>query len=192
VCAQEAPINRLVSDSHEFDPLTGALTRRALVIQTLELLEQSPPRCGSLAVGAIEIDRFASLEATLGQDDADALLVETACVLQQHLAESGAQFSRWDHGLFVILMPGANAVQAGVTMERIRNALIQQASGFLGTGRTSAEGPNWSAGVAATELGSRSSTQQGVNLIAEAIRSLELSPPSGAVRTDLAPQRLAA
>jgi two-component system, cell cycle response regulator len=190
LCAEEAPINSLVSDSHEFDPLTGALTRRALIIQTMELLESPLQDLSTIAVAALEIEGFASIEQMLTQDYADALLVETACALEQHLAPSGARFSRWERGLFVILMPGADESGARLAMERICLSLAEQASGLCKGYACSP--PAWNAGVSAMSLGPTRTTHQGLNLLAQALRALEHAHVRAGAAASLFPQRLAA
>jgi two-component system, cell cycle response regulator len=188
--AQEVPFHRLISDSHEFDPLTGALTRRALITRAMELLDTKVQRAARVAVAALEIDRFSMLQSTLDQETADALLVETALLLEQHFSPEKGHVARWEQGTFVVLVPGSDADAMHHHIERVRQQLQEQAPSWF---NRPGSGPvTWTAGVASVDIDPRTTTQQGVTAIGSALRALESARACGGDRTFLTPSRLAA
>ena len=85
------------------DPLTGLYNRRSLI----ERLEQAIPRVnrasGSLAVLFLDMDRFKSINDTLGHDVGDELLIQVAARISGAVRESDV-VARLGGDEFVVLM----------------------------------------------------------------------------------------
>src|SRR5215218_2250999 len=112
---------RHLADQSQLDPLTGLPGRRLLADVMTELVARRE-RC---AVLAIDLDRFARLNETLGHQTGDELLVEQARRLQQ-TARPHDTVARWGSDEFVVVMPGIASLDAATRIaDIIRNALAQ-------------------------------------------------------------------
>lgn len=181
---EEAPICRLASDSKQFDPLTGALTRRAMLTTSLDIFDG--PHVPEVAAIALEVDGFHELLESFEQTDADAVLVETASTLDQHFGPLGAHIARWESALFIIIAPGLDHDSAIAAVERALQALRRQAPGWIQSRAPRAI--SWSAGVAFAAGAAGS----GIDIITRAINALDGAKRAGGNCTHPTVQRLAA
>lgn len=187
---EDSPMNRLVSDSHEFDPLTGVLTRRALLVQAMELFDESRMPDGPVAVVAISVDGFTNLTRQTEAENTDSLLVETAAVLEHFFMPQGARVARWEAGVFVAVAPGLGAAAASAQADRVRTTALREAQTWFPAelrGKLS-----WSAGVATIDDPSAPSASSGLDLFTQALTALDAARASGGNCTRDGRHRLAA
>jgi diguanylate cyclase (GGDEF)-like protein len=101
------------------DPLTG-LGNRRLVEDALARTAAHSQRTGAgFAVAMIDIDRFKSVNDTFGHEAGDALLVAIAGALTSETREYDV-VGRRGGDEFIVLLPGLDAAQAAIAMERCR------------------------------------------------------------------------
>lgn len=104
------------------DPLTGCLNRRGLE-QVLNQSVSSASRFGGqVAVLAIDIDYFKTINDTFGHLAGDAVLRELAELLAQS-SRGGDVVARVGGEEFIVLLPGADNETAGVVAERVMNTV---------------------------------------------------------------------
>lgn len=103
--------------SADTDPLTGALNRRGFDRRVTGL--------GPGAVVHFDIDRFKSINDSLGHDAGDAVLRAAAQVAQRNL-RAGDVFARFGGEEFVAFLPAADRDQAVAAAERIRAAVAAE------------------------------------------------------------------
>jgi diguanylate cyclase (GGDEF)-like protein len=100
------------------DPLTACLNRRGLD-QVLNQAVSSASRVGGeVALLAIDIDYFKTINDTFGHLAGDAVLRELAELLAQS-SRGGDVVARVGGEEFVVLLPGADIETAGVVAERV-------------------------------------------------------------------------
>jgi diguanylate cyclase (GGDEF)-like protein len=101
------------------DPLTG-LGNRRLVEDALARTAAQAARTGDgFAVAMIDIDRFKRVNDTFGHEAGDALLVAIADALTGETREYDV-VGRHGGDEFIVLLPGLDAAQAAIAMERCR------------------------------------------------------------------------
>lgn len=99
-----------VSRESNEDPLTGLSNRRHLELELNEYLARLRQRGEEFAVIFVDLDRFKSVNDTLGHEAGDALLISVAAALRQ-LSEKEDIVARLGGDEFVILKPlGASAL----------------------------------------------------------------------------------
>lgn len=104
------------------DPLTGILNRRGLD-QVLNQAVSSASRFGGeIAILAIDIDYFKTINDTFGHLAGDAVLRELSELLSQS-SRGGDVVARVGGEEFIVLLPGADNETAGVVAERVMNAV---------------------------------------------------------------------
>jgi diguanylate cyclase (GGDEF)-like protein len=104
------------------DPLTACLNRRGLD-QVLNQAVSSASRFGGeVALLAIDIDYFKTINDTFGHLAGDAVLRELADLLAQS-SRGGDVVARVGGEEFVVLLPGADIETAGVVAERVLNTV---------------------------------------------------------------------
>ena len=104
------------------DPLTGMLNRKALDSRAMELKEQSALTGEPVGLILGDLDRFKSINDTLGHATGDAVLKETAYVLRKGLRAFDLTY-RIGGEEFLVLLPGANIEQAAELAEELRIAI---------------------------------------------------------------------
>ncbi|MFM4862622.1 diguanylate cyclase [Aeromonas media] len=107
-------IDKLHNDSHT-DPMTGLFNRRAMQQMLDDYQAQSLP----LAVIALDIDHFKTINDHFGHDVGDAVIVSLATLMQQDL-RADAALCRSGGEEFLLLLPGVSGVQAERIAERLR------------------------------------------------------------------------
>jgi diguanylate cyclase (GGDEF)-like protein len=100
------------------DNLTGCLNRRGFAQVLNQTVAAATRRGGELALLAIDIDHFKSINDTVGHLGGDAILRDLAELLTQS-ARAGDVVARVGGEEFVVLLPGADSETAGVMAERI-------------------------------------------------------------------------
>lgn len=104
------------------DTLTGCLNRRGFEHALNQAVVRSLRRGGELALLAIDIDHFKSINDTAGHLAGDAVLRELAELLS-HSSRAGDVVGRVGGEEFVVLLPGADSETAGVVAERVMEAV---------------------------------------------------------------------
>ncbi|MEG3175552.1 diguanylate cyclase [Sphingomonas sp. RB3P16] len=104
------------------DPLTGLLNRRGLDHR----LAQIEPAV-SIGVLAIDLDRFKTINDSLGHSVGDAVLVEVAERLHAAVRPSD-HVARLGGDEFAVLLPGSTAERVALVKQRIETALNQAMS----------------------------------------------------------------
>ena len=117
--------------SAERDTLTGLGNRRHLHRRCQELLPAAAREGLPLALALIDIDRFKSINDSLGHAMGDRVLVALAQLLRDNM-RSGDVLARYGGEEFVLVMPGSTLAQASDTCERLRLCLAAHAWAELG------------------------------------------------------------
>lgn len=124
--AHGAGLGSLLSDSQEFDPLTGVLGPTAFMDHAEKAFAAAKANRRTLVALAVSIDAFAERYKPMGTDVCDAVLVESATLIESLLAPGGGVVGRSGDSSFVALLPAtdqAGAVKAG---SEIRSAFEAQ------------------------------------------------------------------
>jgi diguanylate cyclase (GGDEF)-like protein len=113
------------------DSLTGCLNRRGFDQVLEQAVASAVRRNGELALLAIDIDHFKSINDSVGHLAGDAILRELSDLLLD--VARGAEVARVGGEEFVILLPNADGEMAGVMAERVlakvRGHIFRTASG---------------------------------------------------------------
>jgi diguanylate cyclase (GGDEF)-like protein len=101
------------------DPLTGVSNRRALSANADRVLSEARSSRGSVAVLMIDLDRFKSINDSLGHEAGDEVLrVVTARI--RNALRGDDLLGRWGGEEFVAVLPGASLQQALEIADRVR------------------------------------------------------------------------
>lgn len=100
------------------DSLTGLLNRRGLDAELQSRVDRMPADSG-LAVIALDLDRFKSINDRHGHETGDAVLQSFAAIVQDCLQAQGL-FARLGGEEFVVLLSGSDSARAPLLAERIR------------------------------------------------------------------------
>ncbi|PDT03095.1 hypothetical protein CO666_16100 [Rhizobium chutanense] len=104
------------------DLLTGALNRRGFMREFDAALPRAQQRSAAVSLALIDIDRFKSINDSLGHSAGDDVLV---FVSQKILAGIRAddRLGRWGGEEFVLLMPDTSLQQAARVVDRLREQI---------------------------------------------------------------------
>lgn len=100
------------------DSLTGLLNRRGLDAELQIRIDRMPADAG-LAVIALDLDHFKSINDRYGHETGDVVLREFASIVQACLQQHGL-FARLGGEEFVVMLFGSDSAQAMPLAERIR------------------------------------------------------------------------
>jgi diguanylate cyclase (GGDEF)-like protein len=104
------------------DPLTGLLNRRSLLEHLEHAIARAARQKQQLAVVFMDMDRFKSINDTLGHDVGDAVLIEVAERIRGAVRESDV-VARLGGDEFVVIMEGISTAQdAGAVARKIVEA----------------------------------------------------------------------
>ncbi|MGT4069950.1 UNVERIFIED_CONTAM: GGDEF domain-containing protein [Aeromonas hydrophila] len=109
-----AKIDKLYVDSNT-DPMTGILNRRAMQ----KFLDHVQIKSLPLAVIALDIDNFKSINDNFGHDVGDAVIISLTTIMQQEIRANNALF-RSGGEEFLLLMPDTTLDKAQRIAERLR------------------------------------------------------------------------
>lgn len=137
--------SQLSSAQHQArtDALTQLANRRGMV----EALA-SAPREKPYAIALIDLDRFKSVNDTLGHARGDVVLADVARVLEEQVGDRGV-VSRWGGEEFLVLINDSRLTSAVATIERARRT-VEAAVSTAGDGGAAV---TFSAGLAAASAG---------------------------------------
>jgi diguanylate cyclase (GGDEF)-like protein len=103
------------------DPLTGTWNRRAFDDRFGELANQS----AKLALLMVDVDRFKTINDTLGHEAGDSTLVKVAKTIVQNVRP--ADFAaRYGGDEFIVLLPETKLSDARVVAERVRRGVCDE------------------------------------------------------------------
>lgn len=114
----QARVKQLTSS----DPVSGALTRKAVHAMSQRAFAQAAARGRPLALIGCSLDQFASLCALHGNESGDAVLRECATLLQAHLPDRAA-LGRWSNEEFMVVVGDLGFEDALLLAERLRLAV---------------------------------------------------------------------
>lgn len=158
------------------DALTGVANRRVMWEQGQQRVTQSSQRCTSVAVLAIDVDRFKSINDQWGHDGGDQVLIAVADALRRHIHEKDI-LARIGGEEFMVLLHHAREADVKAAAERLRLAVESEAI-FLATDQAlrctvsigyciaSGKDMSWRAIVVAADQALYSAKLQGRNRIA--------------------------
>lgn len=118
-------LHRRAEEMHlmaRLDPLTGLYNRRHLDEHLRATAVGSRRRMQPLAVLVIDVDRFKSVNDTLGHAAGDEVLCELARRLRRIMRADDVA-GRWGGEEFLVLLPQTDLAGAGAVAERIRQAV---------------------------------------------------------------------
>jgi diguanylate cyclase (GGDEF)-like protein len=104
------------------DPLTGMLNRKALNSRAMELQEQSALTGEPVGLIVGDLDRFKSINDTLGHATGDAVLKDAAYALRKGLRAFDLTY-RIGGEEFLVLLPGASIQQSAELAEHLRGSI---------------------------------------------------------------------
>ena len=107
------------------DELTGLFNRRHFIELAQSELRRAVRLQQSLALAAVDIDRFKFINDTYGHAAGDRVLQVMAKVFLKNIREIDI-FARLGGDEFVLLLPGASTAQAVEVIERARKALAEE------------------------------------------------------------------
>jgi diguanylate cyclase (GGDEF)-like protein len=110
------------------DQLTGMLNRKALSVRVLELGQQSEITGEPVGVIVADLDRFKSINDTLGHSVGDAVLKEVAYLLRKRLRAFDLAY-RLGGEEFLILVPGSELAHTAELAERLREGVCDERLG---------------------------------------------------------------
>lgn len=119
---QDALVARLRRQA-DVDPLTGLVTRRAMVAATRAALRPVPP--GGTAVVSVDLDHFKTINDTYGHLVGDGVLVHLAGMLRCSGRDADT-VARLGGDELMLLLPGCSAEQAQARAERIVHRVRQE------------------------------------------------------------------
>lgn len=108
------------------DALTRALNRRGFDQVLGRAVANAQRHRSELALLAIDVDHFKSINDTIGHLAGDAVLQDIAALLARH-ARAGDVVARVGGEEFLVLLPDADAETAGVVAERIMTSIREHA-----------------------------------------------------------------
>jgi diguanylate cyclase (GGDEF)-like protein len=126
------------------DPLTGLYNRRALVQRFEQELQHQRVTGQSLTLVLIDIDHFKRINDSFGHATGDAVLRALAATMRDGVRTSDAVF-RIGGEEFALLLPNADALQATLRVQALRQGLRTLALPLAD------EGVTFSAGIAACQ-----------------------------------------
>ena len=112
------------------DPLTGLLNREGLADRFDELAVQAAVTGGSIALVVGDLDRFKAVNDAHGHERGDAVLRDVAYLLRKNLRSFELVY-RMGGEEFLIVLPGAELLEARVIAEQARAAIEAHGLGGL-------------------------------------------------------------
>jgi diguanylate cyclase (GGDEF)-like protein len=115
-------------DECVIDQLTGLLNRKALATRSEELAQQSAVSGQPIGIIVGDLDRFKTINDSVGHAAGDAVLVDVAYRMRVHLRAFDLAY-RIGGEEFVVLLPGSDLGQTAVLAEGLRAAVLTEVPG---------------------------------------------------------------
>jgi diguanylate cyclase (GGDEF)-like protein len=112
-------------DECVIDQLTGLLNRKALATRSEELAQQSAVSGEPIGIIVGDLDRFKTINDSVGHAAGDAVLVDVAYRMRVHLRAFDLAY-RIGGEEFVVMMPGADLRQTAALAENLRAAVLTE------------------------------------------------------------------
>ena len=116
--------NDLMETKFQFDPLTGAINRRAFDViiknERLSLIREDGKSCIAFA----DIDFFKNINDKHGHSAGDIVLKEIVTLFRRNIRETDV-VARWGGEEFIILIQGASVQVANKVVEKVRKKIEQ-------------------------------------------------------------------
>jgi diguanylate cyclase (GGDEF)-like protein len=174
---RESGLSSLVSDSDEFDALTGAWSAQAMNRQLEEHFTTAIEQRRSLSVLVASLDGAAELTECAGAEAGDAALVEMYLLLQEQIEPLGGQVARSGQWNFSAIVPGVDRAEALRISGEIRAAVASHSRAWRISGRPR-KGFTASVGAASMGPGERTFTRSH-QLTTSAVRAMEAAVERG-------------
>lgn len=180
--AQMVGVDKLVTDAGTEDPLTGVATRERGLRLAEECFDKARGEGKSLSLIAVSIDDLARIVQTMGSDGSDVAVVEVSTFVQDLVQPMGATVCRWDAGLFVVIAPGLDRVEAVRAAGEIRSGIETAGPTWLTRSRRAVD-VRVSVGVACLERAVAGRTTSAFTklqqLLTAAVRASEAAQAAG-------------
>ncbi|MBN2895900.1 MAG: diguanylate cyclase [Campylobacterales bacterium] len=124
-----------------YDPLTGLYNRRMFDTLYPKMVDEAQLDSTALSLLIVDLDHFKRINDTFGHKTGDAVLIQTARVLQKNLRQGDA-CARWGGEEFAVLLPKTTLEEAAQVASRIRLNIAAEV-------RAQSEAQSCSIGVAA-------------------------------------------
>ncbi|WP_047607218.1 membrane-associated sensor domain-containing protein [Rahnella aquatilis] len=155
-CDNQLLVSKLDNLAH-YDPLTGIANRRQLDNQLEQMIAQTERQGGTFSLIMIDVDFFKKYNDHYGHQAGDTCLVGIAECFKQVVRQPADLVARYGGEEFVVLLHNADAKDAEVVAERIRQSVTQAAiphalSQVSDTVTVSQGIMQWSPGMTSLEL----------------------------------------
>jgi two-component system cell cycle response regulator len=150
--AASSELRAVLADGDEYDPLTGALGAEAGAAHAESEFERARGARRALTILKVGVDNFRAVVDRHGVEAGDAVLFETASVLQKQFQGRGGSISRAHESAFEVVVPGLDRLGAVKAAAALRELINRQSTSWgLGGAGASAERLTTSVGVATME-----------------------------------------
>ncbi|MBX3621043.1 MAG: GGDEF domain-containing protein [Rhizobacter sp.] len=147
-----AELTAKVDQMAHHDELTGLLNRRSLLAALHDEMQRAQRSGTPLCVALMDLDKFKTVNDTLGHLVGDRVLKVFAHTLSLHTRKSD-RFGRYGGEEFLLLMTGTDANGAPVPIERMRDALRGAEWRAAAPALADAGGVTFSCGIAGLRAG---------------------------------------
>jgi phosphoserine phosphatase RsbU/P len=116
--------NKELAKISESDELTGLGNRRMLLarLKMQDVEVRKLPTRGVFTLALIDLDHFKNINDTFGHEAGDAVLVKIAQVIRDEVRATDVA-GRWGGEEFLVILPGSNAIESEVVMQRLVQAI---------------------------------------------------------------------
>ncbi|WP_376691401.1 GGDEF domain-containing protein [Wenzhouxiangella sp. EGI_FJ10409] len=111
-----------LSDLAELDPLTGVFNRLSLDQIAEREMQRALDQHSPLSLLLIDLDHFKEINDRFGHQAGDRVLCRAATLIEEVIRDSDIAF-RYGGEEFMVLLPGADSVQAEQVAERLREEM---------------------------------------------------------------------
>jgi len=165
-------------ECHEFDPLTGMLTRQTFLHRLTEAAQVAADALSPFSICIADVDQLRNVNEQYGQQMGDAVLLAVANRFREVLATTARHpneylLARYDGNSFLLLIQTCDAEQGAIVADHLRRA-VAESSGISGVSVTV------SAGVAQYRIGEPTD-----ETLARAEQALNLAKQSGRDRVEI-------
>lgn len=181
-------LDALLLDSHQVDPLTGALTRAEFDATVRRAFQLSRSGGERMSILNIALDGFRTVADLRGPAQSDEVLVGVTALLKKHFEPMGGAVCRVGTEIFAVVFLGTALRALERCADEFRGDFDRLAPGW------SAGGPalRCAVGVASLDSASRTGPMNPAELVMAAARAVQESRAGGCRDVRVAPVRAAA
>jgi len=114
------------------DPLTGVYNRLKFDEEMLKEIARAQRYAVPLALTLYDVDHFKEVNDVYGHQTGDRVLTGLSAIVARGIRQSDL-LARWGGEEFVILLPGTDAVRAGIVADKLRETISQTSFDEAGT-----------------------------------------------------------